>query len=226
MLFAEAYVNYHEEYNMLVDTMHRAISSRSPVLYLEAPWVENFYYTISDIRNESESDYIITEEEIRAQLSYMWIDFVSQYNERTPNVHIKRYLISRSVWGLRDWYRYQMNICTQDYSPGLTLPATQEEEVDVGFRLDVGFLLFGTYFFPLSELTPYERYIIFLKYREEKTILEIARIVQKSSSHVKRVLHSTTNKLKELARDYAEKNTNRPCSRGPRLRRRRDDPKG
>jgi hypothetical protein len=70
-----------------------------------------------------------------------------------------------------------------------------------GFRLNLPFLARGTDFYPLSELSAYERYLIFLKYKEDRNILEIAQVVQKSKMTVQRHLKRIHTKLRSYANE-------------------------
>ena len=72
-----------------------------------------------------------------------------------------------------------------------------EEESEPDFKLDLKFLLTGTNYGPLKSLCGYERYIIFLKFKEDKSILEMSRILQKDRRVVKKHFDLIIEKIKE-----------------------------
>ena len=74
---------------------------------------------------------------------------------------------------------------------------------ELGFKLNVSFLAHGTDFYPLSELSPYERYLIFLKYQEDRNILEIAQVVQKDKMTIQRHLKKIHTKLRSFVDENA-----------------------
>jgi len=68
-----------------------------------------------------------------------------------------------------------------------------------GFTLDLKFLLYGTEIYPLSTLTAYERYLIYMTYTEGKTLKEVAKVVRKHHITVKRQLRAIRNNLRRLS---------------------------
>ena len=80
------------------------------------------------------------------------------------------------------------------YAPNLE----ETKKAKPPFNLDLQFLLNGTDYFPLSELTAYERYLIYLKYKEGKTIVQISQVVQKERHTVSSHMKKATEKLRSL----------------------------
>ena len=76
-----------------------------------------------------------------------------------------------------------------------SIPETEDTENE--FRIDLTFLLHGMDFTLLNNLSPYERYIIFLKFKEDKSILQMSHILQKDRRVVKNHFDSIIIKIKE-----------------------------
>ncbi len=139
----------------------------------------------------------LTKEEIEQQLALLWLGYDKQYYSKKikPTSSIKGYLTYRSIWGIRDWLKYELNIL-KEYA--YSFP---EEDPIYEFKLDLNFLIKGVNYNLLANLSPYERYLIFLKFNEDKNLKEIAKIVQKDSRMIKKHLNSILYKLKETRAD-------------------------
>jgi len=139
-----------------------------------------------------ERSFDLSKEDLKQHLSLLWLSYYRQYQSKKPETSLKGYILRRSIWGIRDWLSYEMNIVTEFYDPDL-----KEENFDFGFKLDLIFLLQGSDFNFLKGLSPYERYIIFLKFKEEKSILQMSHILQKDRRVIKNHFDSIILKLKE-----------------------------
>ena len=122
----------------------------------------------------------------------LWLTYYKQYNlkDKKPETSLRSYILRRSIWGIRDWLKYELSIVTEEFR-------TEEEESEIGFKIDLMFLLQGAECVLLRELSPYERYIIFLKFKEEKSILQMSRILQKDRRVIKNHFDSIILKIKE-----------------------------
>lgn len=178
---------YRKDFDELVSTVESAYWYQ-PQLFSK-PHLDYLYSSLTKERNGPK----LEPGEIHQELIALWGEFYRKYQESKPEIHIRQYLIRRSVWGLRDWFNSQFK-----FYPAAPPPLDEEETYShrVGFKLDLGFLFYGTRVFPLSILSPYERYLIFLKFKKERTILEIAGIVQKNKETVGFQLHKILKKLR------------------------------
>ncbi len=177
---------YQDDFKELVDTVEVAYQGNP--LHFSKPHLKALYSSLTDNR----SGPTIDREDIEQQLALLWLKYAKGYHESKPSIHLRQYLIRRSVWGLRDWFNMEM----KPIPYYLLLLPPQEEYLPKPFKLDLGFLLYGTRFYPLSILSSYERYLIFLMFKEERTILEIAKAVQKSDKTVSKQLRNIINKLR------------------------------
>lgn len=138
---------------------------------------------------------IIDKYDLAQQLQLIWLKAKLAYkNSECSNSCYESYLIRLSVWGIRDWIIKQVHIVT-------TYPYYYFTKESPRFLLNLNFLMHGTKIFPYSELSPYERYLIFLHFRDERTIVEIAYIVQKNRNDVAQCLHQTIEKLRRLSNE-------------------------
>ena len=148
---------------------------------------------MSEILFNKKRSFYLTKEDLNQHLSLLWLSYYKQYTskEKKPEVSLRTYLLRRSIWGIRDWLNYETNIITEDAY------YTKNELVETGFKLDLKFLIEGTDFQLLSVLSPYERYLIFLKFKEEKSILQMSFILQKDRRIVKKHFDLIMQKIKE-----------------------------
>lgn len=132
----------------------------------------------------------IEDDDIVQELSLIWLKAIKNYHKSKPNCNIRQYLIRMSVWGIRDWLQREANI-------PLSGPRKEpEEEQEYPFALDLSFLLYGSIYEPLQDLTDYERNLIYLKHVEGKHIFEIAEHLQKDRSIISRQLTAVYEKLR------------------------------
>jgi len=160
--------------------------------------------TITEALSDRKRTFNLTREDLEQQLALLWLSYHKQYNSKKnkPETSLRSYMIRRSIWGLRDWLRYEVNIVTEEYS----IPETEDTENE--FRIDLTFLLHGMDFTLLNNLSPYERYIIFLKFKEDKSILQMSHILQKDRRVVKNHFDSIIIKIKENYSDGLQNKQN------------------
>lgn len=149
---------------------------------------------LKELKRKYRSNFSIDKKDIEQELTLMWYQYAGQFEDRSPKVRFKRYLMRRSIWGLRDWYKDQVK-CQSHTAMFIT---GADQTTDFPFKLDLSFLLYNVSPEPLNMLSPYERYLIFLKFTEEKNILEIASVVQKDRGVVSRQLDDVITKLRRL----------------------------
>ena len=184
---------FRQDFKELVDTAYAAIRKKEKAVNKQHLSV--LYNSISylDIRQ------FVTKEDVEQELRYQWFLAIRSFQKTKPSVHIRTYLIRRSLWSLRDWARSLSLIKTHDHFIDNIPDTTETTHYD--FRLDLKFLIHGTEFTPLASLTPYERYLIFLKFREDKSTLEIAEMVQKTYETVYEHINEIIAKVRSNERD-------------------------
>ena len=140
-------------------------------------------------------------EDVEQELSVLWLRFNRNYRgKRTPG-ELKDYLLKHSVFSMKGWFFRQISALSHGqsrYVPNWTI---------LEFQLDLKFLLEGTDYWPLCNLSPYERYLIFLKFKEEKSIVDMAYTVQKHREVVAYQLKRILNRLRSEINE--SKNTKR-----------------
>ncbi|MEK6883316.1 MAG: hypothetical protein AABY22_27055, partial [Nanoarchaeota archaeon] len=131
---------------------------------------EKYFNILHKILSKYELPSYISKEDISQQLALMWHQFFLTYKEKRPDIRLRQYLIRRSIWGLRDWLltecKNKTHILEDIYYT--------DEPVLYDFEISFKFLIKGSDHLFLNDLTAYERYILFLKFKEDKTIKEIS----------------------------------------------------
>ena len=177
---------YKSDFDELVDTLidgyyHRPLAIQK----------EHLRFLRNSLK-EKRSRVPLERDDVVQELSIKWIQFEKKFNKTKPKIHIRQYLRRRSVWFLRDWFNRQMK--------KITLHPIYEEDSFINntapFTLSLRFLLYGTSYRFLSDLSPYERYLIFLRYKLDRTILEIAYAVQKDDITIERHFKKIFNKIR------------------------------
>lgn len=194
----EELAKYRAEFEEIVDTVYKAYS-KQPLIS-----AKKYLVVLYDSISSLEATFPLDAEDIRQELVFRWLIFISKYYEAKPNVKLRQYLIRRSIWAMRDWFHLLMKKPVWD-TPVIVFPEFNS------FVLNFKFLIHGTDVAPFDILSPYERYLIFLKFKEERTILEIAKAVQKTRKTVKAQLKSIYDKLR--SHSDASTNTGRSSSR-------------
>ena len=198
---------FESEFNEFIDVTYKTYWNED--VLPRQNFSSTLHKTLKKSLGNKKRTFDLTKEDLEQHLSLLWLIYEEQYNhkDKKPDATLKTYIIRRSIWGLRDWLSYEINIVTEEYNPRL------DEEIEKEFKLDVLFLLEGSECFLLKELSPYERYIIFLKFKEDKSILQMSYILQKDRRVVKKQFDSIISKIKE--RHFNElqntKNSRRYC---------------
>jgi DNA-directed RNA polymerase specialized sigma24 family protein len=189
---------YRAEFDEIVDTVYQAYE-RKP-LQSGKPYLISLYDSVSQF----EPCYPLERADVSQELVFRWLIFIQKYYEAKPAITLKQYLIRRSIWTMRDWFKLLMR------KPPYETPIVILPKLD-SFVLNSKFLLYGTDVQPFDCLTSYERYLLFLKFKDDRTILEIADAVQKTKKTVRTQLKRIYNKL----RSYEDASTEpgRPCER-------------
>lgn len=189
----DEFEKFREDFKQLVDTTYCALHKKQKTYcrqHLSVLYSSIFHLDIREY---------IAREEIEQELAFIWLKSLKAYHTSKPNVHIRQYLIRRSLWGLRDWLR---TIAARPIEIPYTDLPEEVETQEKKFNLDLKFLVYGSDYEPLVQLTPYERYLIFLKFKEDKTILEISHIVQKHYETIYEHLNQIFAKIRS-ARHHA-----------------------
>ena len=147
---------------------------------------------INSLKNE-ERIFDLNIEDLKQEIRFFWLKYEKQYNEEEvkERISLRSYIVRRTIWDIRDWIKKHNKIIKIDY-----------DEVNVNdeyteFKLNIRFLLKGTNFKLLKNLSPYERYIIFLVFKEEKNMLEMSKILQKDRRIIKIHYHKILEKIRE-----------------------------
>jgi hypothetical protein len=133
-------------------------------------------------RIKRNNSFTLLREDIAQQVRLMFLQFANQKSLNGSRMSLKAYILTRSVWGLRDWYRRELRVVDR-------LP-TCGHEPTLGFTLNLKWLLFG------DSLTPFQRYLIFLKFVQGNNILEISKTVYRDRHYVSKKLTEALNTLR------------------------------
>lgn len=154
-----------------------------------------------NIRNSYWSTFTIEKEDIQQELACLWLKYYQRFQQKKrKRTSLRDYLLSCTVWGMKSWYRSQ--VIGMSHNPEMVYHSSEQTTGSCSENLWTleNLLSIATMVpFPLSQLRPYERYLIFLKYKMEKNTVEIAYIVQKDRRVVKKQLDQIHTKLRSLA---------------------------
>ena len=182
---------FSEDFDELIEVTYNTYWDL-PVIHKKS-FSKSLEEIILDIPITNRNSFNLTLNDLRQELSSFWLKYEKQYKNPKENVALRSYLIRRSIWDIRDWLKRQTNIVVTDPFLGVKNDCVAE------FKLDLLFLFEGTNYPPLRILSPYERYIIFLKFKEEKSILQMSKILQKDRRVVKSHFDSIIKKLKKVS---------------------------
>ena len=148
---------------------------------------------------------LLEKEDIEQEIYSLYLKFLNDYNTKTPNASLRSYVISRTIWEVRDW----INKLYNSQYPTYTLSVADRASNDPEFKLDLLFLIKGTDLEPFCILNPYERNIVYLYYTREKTLQEVSTLTGRSVPIIRKYIRSILEKLRR--RNYVSTgNTSRP----------------
>lgn len=166
----DIFTKYGEEFETLVQTAWRAYTGN----FVEGPtgYSRGLSEAIRQIPEENLSRGV-EEEDLRQQLSLLWVQYFQQFRRNKPRSRLRSYLLRRSIWGLRDWFRWN--------DP----PRISGDEVGEEERCEAPEIGFSWILETDLPLTAWEKYLVYLKYGQEKSINEIAQILQKDRKTIR-----------------------------------------
>lgn len=113
----------------------------------------------------------LLKEDLSQELAASWLNWEKDYS--LTNISPRQYFLRRSIWKMRDWLSVEMK-------------QAPIEETYESFTPIVD----------LDELTLYERYLLLLSFQEEKTDIEISKIVGRTRKTVRKKISVALNKLR------------------------------
>src|SRR3990167_11481597 len=131
---------YRADFNEIVETVDRAYR-RKPLQSYKKHLIILYRSLV-----KFNSVYPLERSDIEQELAYRWILFSRKYHQAKPSIGIRSYLVQRSMWAMRDWFRLLMRQPVIVYQ-------NRPIEVEL-FRLDFKFLVYGTEVEPFNLLTP------------------------------------------------------------------------
>jgi len=155
------------------------------------------------LRGKYPSTFSIDKEDIGQQLRYLWYQYMESYKGRDKDYLVRDHLLACTPWGMKAWYFQEVVGMSHSNDPEVECPHLHQTTLPVSdlrrylLKLDPSFFIQDPPW-PLSSLSPYEKYLIYLQYQAEKSIVEIAYIVQKDRGVVSRQLKQIHKKLRSL----------------------------
>lgn len=183
---------HEKDFNEIVDLVWNVWNDK-PV-YLTRSHLVNLYQRLLSVQQRYWTTFMIQKEDIQQQLSMLWLRYENKYKKISRRGSLLDYLLQCSILGMETWFYRQISV--PSYNKSVVQEQIVQEWKAVGFQLDLDFLVKGTDYWPLSILSPYERYLIFLKFKEEKSIVGITYMVQKHREVVSNQLSRILNKLR------------------------------
>lgn len=179
-----------KDFQLLVNTTYKISNGGS--IQRSTGYIKTLVRMLREIVDSIDSKRNILKEDIIQQLSMMWIEYNSEFDQRNLKMPRKEYLIWRSIVGLKDWLRKELRMQLQQQELITLLPVEPEQKIDVHF------LVSGSNIYPFSLLSPYERYVLFLRFYKDMNIKEIASLMNKSRPTVHKHLTQIIEKLRRL----------------------------
>jgi len=179
---------YIDDFNLLVSVVYDTHQGNPP-----QSTRGDVKYLVKLVQENSQLDYnqfALEKEEVEANLRCWWVGYVKAYARQKPGIHIRQYIIRRSLFDLRDWYLHEMRIRSSG-------PIYVPKKAQV-YEIDLGYLLTGESTSALSALTAYERFLIFLKFNRGMNTLRIAKLLQRKRGTVAVQMKETLNKVRRI----------------------------
>ena len=181
---------FPKDYNEFIDIIYNAYWSL-PTIHKEkySKALESMVLNVLEGRKPS---FDLTLEDLKQEMCFFWIKHEKDYmkNKERKNISLRSYIIRRSMWSVRDWLKRHNSIVKTD------IINKTEDRTAVGFKLNLRFLLEGSNNRLLKDLSGYERYIIFLVFKEEKNMVEMSKILQRDRRAIKNHYEKILERIK------------------------------
>jgi DNA-directed RNA polymerase specialized sigma24 family protein len=183
-----AFDEFRSDFDIIVRTCFAGWHKN--ILRDSRPYTSYLYQTILEVSRTSSHHFRLYPEDIEQQLRVIWLEAIQSFEKSHPRIKLRQYLIRMSIWGLRDWLRKEGHVVLigpnwPDTWPNIPI-----------FSLGLGFLSLGSDWAPLASLTPYERYLIYLQFVDDKSILQISRIVQRDRHSISEDIEAILAKIR------------------------------
>jgi len=178
---------FKEDFDQIVDAVYNVYCGEP-----QSSFSSHISYLYNSL-NKYEPSILLDKEDISQELAMRWYRFIEEWYQTKPIFDFRKYIIRRSIWAMRDWYNFRVARDPKQFK--IDIEFIPEEPQEQKFKLDIVFLLYGTNIEPFTILSGYERYLLFLKYKEEKNTLQIANIVQKQRQTIDTHLSQVISKL-------------------------------
>lgn len=180
-------MEYARDFRVMVNTTYEI--SNGGYMRSTSGYTKTLARALREVMNGVDRRRRILKEDISQQLALLWLEYNKEYDIRKPHVSRRRYLIWRSIWGLKDWLRNELKLHDIPVDPW-TLPKEPRQKIDVHF------LVAGSKNYPFSLLSPYERYLLFLRFYKDLSLVEMASLMKKSTPTVRKQLTQVIQKLR------------------------------
>lgn len=192
----DLFIKYSDDFRRLVNAVYETYIGYPPEESRKD--ISRVIYEADTLARLYPYSFNIEKEDVEQELRLMWLRFYKSYYKNEVHITLRQYLIRRSAWGLRDWLTSQKHT-----SRGTYLGFFKEERPKISLNLE--FLLNGESWLPLTCLSAHQRYLIYLKFVEDKDILGIANHLQKDRHVISRQFKETINSIRRVANE--ERNT-------------------
>lgn len=124
--------------------------------------------------------YLLEEEDVRQELTAMWIEFLGQFYQNNPRCSLKQYLIRRSLWGIRDWVAKGIRYTTDS---GEYEPVTYQQDT---VQTELEFLIMSGDSEIFGMLTPHERSLLWSIYVGQLSVSEVSTKITRDPATVRK----------------------------------------
>lgn len=183
----DPFVKYRKDFNRLVDAVYSTYMGYPP--HTDRRDIAKLISEVKEACRQGSSLFSLEEGDVRQELRAQWISYIRSYQRNKPRTSLRQYLTRMSVWGLRDW------VNKWKHTPRSTTACAIDTQA-YPFSLNLSFLLYGERWSPLSSLTSHQRYLIYLKFVENKDILGIAKHLHKDRHVVSAQLQTTMEQIR------------------------------
>jgi DNA-directed RNA polymerase specialized sigma24 family protein len=190
LTFNEVSVKHSKLFFYLLATAYKGYQLKS-IPQTFPKYCRLLHQKIMSLNPTKKKQFILSKEDIEQQLRLIWWKAFNNFYQLKPKISFKSYLIRMSYFQLRDFFKKEYNI-----PPFIENYVNNIEQV-LPFKLDLNFVCLGFQQEPWITLYPYERYILYLFFTKELSILEIGRRLNRDKHTIDKQLKSILNKLKQ-----------------------------
>lgn len=185
---------YRDEFNWLIDTALSGYLAK-PIRHPAPKYALYLYKQIQELVEIYDLSRALSREDLEQEVKLTWLEAEEAYRRKERPISLKWFLIKCGSRRLVKLIERSLSIPEREGKHLITYYYMKDSEPQ--FDIGIQFLFLGSDIKPLNRLTPFERYLIYLRFNLENSIEEIAVRLHRHSDSIETYLEELLAKLRK-----------------------------